>query len=160
MRILFIRHAEAVDADDFDGQDLERPLTSRGRKTMKRAAALLADRYPVPSVVVSSCAERARATADLVARAFGLASFKETAALNPGARPADILRVLATVRRSVTYVVLVGHEPDLSTVISRLVADGHLRLKLKKGACVEVELTAPQKGLLRAVIDPALLDAG
>ena len=159
MRILFIRHAEAVEADDFDGPDLERPLTARGRRVMKKAALALAARYPKPAVIVSSCAQRARGTADVVARAVGRSTFKETPLLNPGARPADILRVLEAVRRSATYVVLVGHEPDLSTVISHLVADGRLRLKLKKGACVEVELLAPRRGLLRAVADPALLAA-
>jgi phosphohistidine phosphatase len=159
MRVLFIRHAEAVEADDFDGPDLERPLTSRGRRIMKTAARVLADRYPKPAVIVSSCAERARGTADLVARAFGLTTFKESEMLNPGARPTDILRVLASVGRSATHVALVGHEPDFSTVISHLVADGHLRLKLKKGACVEVELIAPRRGLLRALADPALLAA-
>ena len=69
-------------AVDFAGPDLERPLTARGRRVMKKAALALAARYPKPAVIVSSCAQRARGTADVVARAFGLSTFKETPLLS------------------------------------------------------------------------------
>lgn len=158
MRILFIRHAEAVEAGDFAGSDLDRPLTASGRKAMRRAARRLAAHYPRPQRILCSAAARARATADLLARAWDR-RVVVTAQLNPGASPEAIQRLVATQRRQrVEWLVVVGHEPDLSSAISRLVAGGRLHVKLKKGACAEVEWSPSRTGVLRALVSPALLD--
>ena len=158
MRILFIRHAEAEDASTFLGTDMDRPLTGRGRKAMKKMAARLADIYAPPATVLTSCAERARATAELVARAWGV-SCRETPLLNPGASTEDVLRVLKGVKKKEGCVSLVGHEPDFSSAIARLTSRGTLRMKLKKGACAEVEWDGGSTGTLRALLDPAALVA-
>jgi phosphohistidine phosphatase SixA len=41
MRVLFLRHAEAVESSGFEGSDLERPLTGKGRRTMKAVARVV-----------------------------------------------------------------------------------------------------------------------
>lgn len=158
MRVLFLRHAEAVESSGFEGSDLERPLTGKGRRTMKAVARCLARRFDQPDRILTSQAERARATAELLANAFGGMAVEERADLNPGARLTAFHRVLAEAwKKEDALVVLVGHEPDFSTALSDLVAGGQLQVKLKKAACAEVELTTPTSGRLRALLDPALV---
>ncbi len=159
MRVLFIRHAEAVAGSDFDGTDLERPLTAKGRRGMKVVARALERRFERPDRILCSEAVRARDTAEIVGEAFGVHRVEGHAELNPGARLATFHRLLADAwKREDALLVLVGHEPDLSTIVSDLVAHGQLEVKIKKGACVDVELTSPTQGVLRALIDPALLE--
>ena len=156
MRVLFIRHAQAVEASDFSGPDLQRPLTGKGRRTMRDMAVHWAGGQDRPDHLLSSQAERARATADILAKAWGGMEVEERAELNPGAKPAAFYRVLEEAwKKRETRLVIVGHEPDLSTCVSALVAGGHLHLKFKKAACAEVELIGPRHGILRALIDPA-----
>lgn len=155
MRVLFIRHAQAVEASDFAGPDLQRPLTAKGRRTLRDLTPVLAQNWERPARLLCSQAERAHATATLVARAWKNLPVEERAELNPGARPAAFYRLLEEAwEKREERLILVGHEPDLSTVISALVSGGKLHLKLKKAACVEIELIGPRHGILRALIDP------
>lgn len=156
MRILYIRHAEAVEADDFPGADVDRPLTTAGQKAFQRMARLLARRYRRVEWIVASGAERARATADILAKVFKVREVKVMGCLNPGAGPFAYLRILparAWTREGVGIVV--GHEPALSAAIASLVGGKAMRIKMKKGACAEVEWTGPRSGRLRALLDPA-----
>jgi 8-oxo-(d)GTP phosphatase len=69
--VLLIRHARAGDRDDWEGDDLRRPLDERGRQQAERLVELLAS-YPVARVV-SSPADRCVQTVEPLARARGLA---------------------------------------------------------------------------------------
>lgn len=152
MRILFIRHAEAVEADQFEGSDMDRPLTQHGKKLFSRIAAHIAKGYPELARIYSSKAARARQTAEILATATGSRLDVRTA-LNPGATLTGIKEVVGSSKRD-DCVALVGHEPDFSSAISALVADGALRLKLRKGGFAEVELPKRDAALLRALVDP------
>lgn len=156
MRILFIRHAEAVEADGFAGSDMERPLTGRGEKTFRSMARVLAAHYPRPDQVITSAAVRAHDTAQGLVKAFGGGRLRVEPALNPGAGPSAYLRALpAGGWKRDGLVVLVGHEPDLSAAVAELMGGEGVRLKMKKGACAEVEWNAPRGGELRALLDPS-----
>ena len=71
MTLVLIRHAEAGDREDWEGDDLRRPLDDRGRQQADRLLGLLAS-YPVGRVV-SSPADRCVQTVEPLARARGLA---------------------------------------------------------------------------------------
>ena len=158
MRVLFIRHADAEPAAAWPGKDGERPLTRKGHKVMKAVARCLARRFDRPDVLVSSPAVRARESAEILCAAFGGIGVEVEESLAPGATVQAYLRRLSrSWDRGDALVVMVGHEPELSALVSQLVAEGRLALKFKKSACAEVELSGPQAGLLRALLDPALL---
>jgi phosphohistidine phosphatase len=154
MRILFVRHAEAVEATEFDGRDLDRPLTPSGRKRFAKVAARLAQAYPVPDRIVCSKAARASETAEEIRRAFGKGKLEPREELNPGASPDDIRSILRE-KSDAEWVVIVGHEPDCSRAIASIVAQGKLRMKLKKGAVAEIDWPGRGPGTLRALWDPA-----
>ena len=156
MRVLFIRHAEAESASD--GTDLERPLTRKGQRVMKTVARCLARRFDRPDRIISSQAIRARESAEILCSAFGGHGVELEPDLNPGARPEAYLHVLAKAwKKDEALLVIVGHEPDLSAVVSTLVSGGHLELKFKKSACADIQFTSPTQGILSALLDPDLL---
>lgn len=152
-KILFIRHAAAVDATAWKGNDLERPLTRDGIRRFRKVARRLVKWYPRPDRVFCSEAVRARATAALLCERWTSARPEPRAELNPGATPSAIRRLI---RESATdrCMVLVGHEPDFSRTIAALTAAGALRVKLKKGGVAEVRWKPAGKAELRALLTP------
>lgn len=140
MKLWFIRHAAAVEADEFSGGDLKRPLSAKGRASAKNAFKRLARIRPAPDVVISSFAVRAVETAQLFSKAFDISDIQQTDLLNPECSFRDIKKVVADLPPGVTFAVLVGHEPDFSDAISRWTSGGKLSLVLKKGGLVELDL--------------------
>ena len=157
MRILFIRHAEAIEAGEFDGPDMKRPLTKRGITSATGAFKKLAAVLPQPDLVVSSEAVRATQTADLFTSAFGIGPKEVSPLLNPGCEEEDFRSLVAKWPKRTRYAVVVGHEPDISSLISLITAGGCLSMKVKKGACIEVEMDEKCRGLLRFAVPPELL---
>ena len=80
-----------------------------------------------------------------------------TPLLNPGRGLQGFRAYFKTLRGRDKTVALVGHDPDFSQIISSIVAGGHLRLLLKKGACADIELSAGGRGVLRALLTPDAL---
>src|SRR5262245_33468165 len=62
--LLLLRHAKSS-WESSATADFDRPLAPRGRRDAPRMGRLLADRGPIPDIVVSSPAARARETIDL-----------------------------------------------------------------------------------------------
>ncbi len=135
MQIVFIRHAQAVEADQFAGPDHDRPLTPAGRRRAERAYRRLPRILENPGRIVHSAARRAVAAADLLAEPYPRARRVEDPALNPGATPAAVRRVIRRWAPARGSLVLVGHEPDFSAAIAALTGG---RCRLRKGAVAVV----------------------
>ncbi|HLE44873.1 MAG TPA: phosphoglycerate mutase family protein, partial [Methylomirabilota bacterium] len=71
MRLLIIRHAIAVPRGTPGIPDDDRPLTPRGRRRFQKAARGLARIAGRPDVLLTSPLIRARATAEIAAKAWG-----------------------------------------------------------------------------------------
>ena len=142
MKLLVIRHAPAEDRAEFaktGKPDGDRPLTDAGKRKMRRAAAGLRSLIPSLDVLASSPYTRTHQTAEIVAAAYGGIAIEPLRALMPdGSRP-EILRWLRTAAPDAT-VAIVGHESDLSELISWLVTGSPKpRLELKKGGACLIE---------------------
>lgn len=163
MKLFLIRHAIAMDREDFTGaDDLLRPLTDAGRKKARRAFLGYLSMYGRPDRILYSRAVRSRETAELLALITG-APVAETALLDPGADYDSLLRLLKESIARVEQLVLVGHEPDFSEILSGLVlpkAAGKrpfLHFDIKKASCIEVEMHAPGSGELLNFLSPKVL---
>jgi phosphohistidine phosphatase len=113
MRVILVRHAEAVPEEDA-GSDRDRWLSMRGREMARGLARLLREQEIVPDGMVASPLPRAVQTAELLAGGLDyLGPIESWRCLEPGAHP----RVAATEigGRSGT-VVIVGHEPSISAL--------------------------------------------
>src|SRR5215510_75524 len=122
MQICFIRHAEAHPlGQKNDFSDEKRSLTGDGRDRMRDGAKGLRALGLEPDLILTSPLVRAVETAEIVAAALG-SSKKEivqTDNLKPGAAVEELF---AEIKRNtgVESLVLVGHEPDLSGIISEI----------------------------------------
>lgn len=138
MRIIFIRHAEAVEKSECTGEQ-GRYLTPDGRYLFRRTARTMRDEGLDPNLILSSPYLRAVQTADILAEKIDYVGSLVTAKeLAPGFDMEALTRIILSYK-TVKELVLVGHEPDLSTVISTLLLlpEG---LLLEKGAALKLSL--------------------
>jgi phosphohistidine phosphatase len=124
--IYILRHG---DAEDGDGDDAARRLTAKGRRQARAAGEALAALGAEIDACLTSPKLRATETAGLAADPLGLDP--ETAAELRGGGFDAI--ALAAGRGDV---LLVGHEPDLSTELARLTGAA---AKLRKGGLAIVD---------------------
>jgi len=142
MQLYLLRHGLAVErgAPGFDG-DAARPLTSKGRRQLRKTAAAMEQMKLRFDLILSSPLLRAKQTVEIIAAELKLKKrLKFSNALAPGGDAAILLRQLARVKPPPEKLLLVGHEPDLSRLISVLVTgDGRLQLDFKKGGLCKLE---------------------
>ena len=118
--LLLVRHAKSSWGDQTL-PDHERPLNHRGRRDAPRAGERLRERGVAPDVIVTSTAVRARSTAMILAQALDLGSdlILEDERLY-GASPEDLLDVIRALDDELACVMLVGHNPEIGELASRL----------------------------------------
>jgi phosphohistidine phosphatase len=139
MKLYFLRHGLA-DWPEWDvARDHERPLTKEGLKKMKAEAKTIAALDLQLDAILSSPYIRAFQTADIVAKELGLEVQIEPL-LAPGF-DLDRLAEIVRARAAAQTLLLTGHEPSFSAVISHLIGSG--RVLLKKGALARVDLLGP-----------------
>ena len=141
--LLLLRHAKSS-WDDPMLADHDRPLGPRGRKAAKLISEHLREQRIGVSLVLSSSARRARETVDLVKPPGELRVERGLYAAS-----ADLL--LERVRSlplEATTVMIVGHNPGLHELATRLVRDpGALTEKFPTGALAMLSFTGPWSGL-------------
>jgi len=146
MKLYFLRHG-AADWPDWEQPDEERPLTKAGRKEMHEVGEFLAELKVQADIILTSPLPRAAETADIAGEHLKVRS-REEKLLAPGFRVEDLTRLLRKYPEQV--LMLVGHEPDFTSVIAALTG---ANLKLSKAGVALVELNL-QKGKLLWLFPP------
>jgi phosphohistidine phosphatase len=124
MKTLFlVRHAKSS-WDDPKLADEDRPLNARGKRDAPKIGKRLAKRDVKLDLILSSPANRAITTAQLLADKldFKLKKIVVDDRLYPGAVSA-LLRVVRNLGNQLNRVMLVGHHPALSELAHRLSSD-------------------------------------
>jgi phosphohistidine phosphatase len=148
MLLYFLRHGEA-DWPNWKKPDDERPLTKSGKKEMCELAKFLRRLKVRPKVIVTSPLPRAAQTAEIAAD-YLKAKMLEDDLLEPGFGTDELQTLLK--RHSADSVIIVGHEPDFTDVISELTGAS---LKLSKAGVALVELDPDsRKGRLLWLFSP------
>jgi phosphohistidine phosphatase len=161
MKLYILRHASAVDRDpDEYPDDSQRPLTREGHEKMMKIAYALRKLDKRIDLILSSPALRARETAEIVRKQLHLK--KDRLILIDQLSPlGDLSKLIEEILLKYDFdrIVLVGHEPDLSMLISMLISgDTTLSVTMKKGGicCLNVEqLAAGKCATLEWLINPA-----
>ena len=143
MHVWLVRHALAADREKFRGPDTERPLTDKGRRRFRRFSRWLLEQTAPPDLILSSPLLRTAQTAQILAKSCGLkrAGLQYTDLLAPGTDPREVLSFLCD--RAVERVALVGHEPDLGTMLSLLIGGGSIPFGKGFVAAVEFHSLPP-----------------
>jgi phosphohistidine phosphatase len=121
--LLVLRHAKS-DWDTNARTDFERPLSKRGRRDAPKVGLWLRQNGPVPGLVLSSPAERARHTALAVCHELGIDPEQirwDRRIYEAGT--AELLAALAEAPESVGILLLVGHNPGLEALVGLLCGD-------------------------------------
>lgn len=162
MEIIFFRHGLAGDKTEWaetGKPDSERPLTKEGKEKTKEAADGLAAFVEKADLVATSPWKRARQTAELASKSLK-APLAETDLLLPHRSGADLSEWLSGLEGE--RVVLVGHEPHLSRVVTWLLSGAErpvVALKKAQALCVETNRAARGTGVLLWSLPPKALRA-
>ena len=98
MHCVLVRHGIAVEREEWDGHDEERPLTERGAKRVSQVAAGLLWLDVKPTYIFSSQLVRAIETADILQASLSIPSaIKRVEELLPDANPERLLATVAKV---------------------------------------------------------------
>ena len=119
LRLTLLRHGKAEPADAYP-EDYERPLAHRGCIEAQEMAARLVKRNLVPDLILVSPAERAWATAEIIAATCELDAKQVQCARELYlATPERTWQLLAHRAASLGHIMICGHNPGLSSVASR-----------------------------------------
>src|SRR5882672_671424 len=122
MNLFLLRHGIAVERGTPGCEkDAERPLTPKGERRLSQIADAMDAMGLKFDLILSSPYVRARQTAEIVADALGLKKKLEfSESLTPDGDARSLIGVLNKLEPKPASVLLVGHEPFLSDLISTL----------------------------------------
>ena len=150
MKLYLLRHGIAVEpgTPGFEN-DSERPLIPKGERRLRSAAAAMGKMELSFDLILSSPFVRAKQTAEIVAGELKLKKRLQFAdALACRGSMKNLVGLLAGLESAPENVLLVGHEPYLSRLISLLVsgdADA-AAVEMKKGGLCKLEVGELQLG--------------
>jgi phosphohistidine phosphatase len=159
MDLFILRHGEAGNRMTVVEEDSERSLTPEGQIEMQKIARSLKVMELQANRVITSPLRRARETAEITAKILKIPILEEWDELKPnGSKPA-LYRKLARIEQN-SGLILVGHEPYLSSMIGEIIGTTGARLILKKGGLGKIRITSftPQvSGELRWLLTPKII---
>jgi phosphohistidine phosphatase len=136
--LYLVRHARAHERDIRRyPDDMLRTLSEDGRLRFARLATKLSARKIRPRVIATSPAVRCMQTADLLAEKLRNAPLiQQLDALAAGASLSELIEW--TRRQQVDEIAWVGHEPDMSEYLGRLIGAAGANIRFAKGAVAAV----------------------
>ncbi|MBH0178309.1 MAG: phosphohistidine phosphatase SixA [Nitrospira sp.] len=161
MDCVLIRHGIAVEPEEWDGSEENRPLTEKGRKRVLRTAAGLAALDCKPTHVLSSPLLRAHDTARLL-RTVVCPSRKVMTCdeLAVGSTPERIVALLRSFPAE-SILLCIGHEPLLGEAAALLLCGKPMTsFPMKKAGAARIHFPGPVKpgqGLLQWWLEPMQL---
>ncbi len=159
LTVFFLRHGEAGQRSAWAGNDTERPLTDDGRKQVRRVARALVRLGLVPELILSSPYARAMETAKIAAKVLGVGDrVVAEPALVPGAQMSGLSSVIYS-HPDVVSVLIVGHEPQISSFIASICGGGQMALDKAGVAEVRLDHAHDPPGVLVWLTQPGRLSS-
>ncbi len=163
MELYCLRHAIAIERGTPGYADSQRPLTPQGRRRMQHNAQGMQAMGLSFGLILSSPYLRAQETATIVAKTLAILSSKLVLTKNllPDASFDDLVSEINARAPKIKNVLLVGHEPHLSELISFLLTDsGQMQMTFKKGGLCHLsaaKLSGPGCAVLQSLLTPSQL---
>lgn len=159
MTLYFLRHGEAVPREDPRyPKDFDRPLTKQGVREMLDVADGVRKLKLDLELILTSPLVRAYQTAEIVADMLVMRKQLEVAQSLGGGFSLRKLQILLAEHSSCERVLLVGHEPDFSLLVSELIGGGEVAMKKAGLARVDcTESVGRGRGVLIWLLAPKVL---
>ena len=155
MHLLFFRHGEAEELG-VAGTDAKRRLTPQGEAENRLALEAIQRAGVRLDVIVHSPLVRAAQTAEAAGTALGPPDgVHADDRLRGGAGLEEVQGIVRDYPAKA--LMLIGHNPDLSTIVGDLLGEARIALKTSGVACVELPVVEPGAGELQWLIHAKLL---
>ena len=151
MIVFLLRHGKAARPSTLIHSDHMRPLTNEGRSEMVKIGRALKHLDIQPDMLVSSPLVRSVQTAEIVSE-YVDASITLWDELKPESHPSATLKLIHSLH--VKSIMLVGHEPHLTDLISHMISTTMLPISLKKGGLACIRMPAKGFASLRYLLTP------
>ena len=148
-KIFLVRHGESADRQHSQ-TDFDRVLTEQGRKSIQQLGKFFKQQGFVVDSFISSSAQRTKETAGLIAKEIGYSSdlMVYEASLYNGSE-ADYWNMIHQSRGTL---ILVGHNPSISSIIGKIAGD--YSISLLPGQCASLEFDNAEKSSPGAQLIP------
>ncbi|HEX8789141.1 MAG TPA: histidine phosphatase family protein [Telluria sp.] len=153
MDLILWRHADAEDGEP----DMARKLSSKGQRQAKRMARWLHNHLPRDVRILCSPAERARQTADTLHLKYHVVD-----ELAPACGVDQLLKASAWPQGD-EVVVLVGHNPAISQLASKILSSKAFPMYMRKGSILWFTSRTREDEpdvVLKAAMVPSMLKRG
>ena len=156
MDLLVLRHGEAGRRSPSPG-DSKRSLTAEGKQEIVDLSNGLKSLEIKLNCIFTSPLLRAKQTAEIVAKSLKYkGKIEEIGALKPEGSRLEFYSALSKLKQD-SVVLVVGHEPYLSEMISEAISQSGCRINLKKAGLARMRIlsTLPKiRGELRWLLTP------
>jgi phosphohistidine phosphatase len=158
LNLYILRHGEAGTRAPIPSRDAERSLTVAGRREVQDIAESIDTLGVKFDKILTSPLRRAHETAAIVARTLkSLNKLEDSDDLRPEGNRTELYRRLSNFRQD-DLILLVGHEPYLSTLISEVISGStNSRISLKKAGMAKLRINSflpKPSGELRWLLTP------
>ena len=157
--LFILRHGEAGNRMTVVEDDSERPLTTEGRTEMQKIAKSLKAIGLQTNQIYTSPLKRTRETAEITAKILNIPTLEEWDELKPDGSKTALYRKLERLEQN-SRLILVGHEPYLTSMIGEIIGTTSPKVVLKKGGIAKVRITSftPRiSGELRWLLTPKII---
>ena len=135
--LLVMRHAKS-DWGAASGGDHERVLARRGIRAARKVGRFLTNSEMTPDLILSSTAVRALTTAEVAAEAGEWGCEIVTNRDLYASEPERVLDVVRETESGVDRLLIAGHEPTWSTLVTWLIGGGRVRMPTAAVACLDL----------------------
>ena len=145
MQLYVVRHGIAVD-EGGGMPDSSRPLTEKGRRRFQKTARAFGKLANRLDLILTSPLVRAVQTAEILATAADHRDVGVLEELDPKYGVDAVRAAIAARAGKAATVAIVGHEPQLSALVSAMSGVPQAEIDLKKGAIVRLDLSSIKDG--------------
>ena len=136
--LLLLRHAKSS-WDDSALRDFDRPLSARGKRNAPRMGKALEERGPLPDLIISSPAARAKETIEAVIKSANISISPRFDESIYGASSAELMSIIRHLPGESSCALMVGHNPGFEDTVSRL-TNSPARMPTAALACIEFQV--------------------
>lgn len=138
MIVYLLRH-ERAEANGRTYPNDDRPLDSKGRANIDLTAPIITKLTDPVNKILTSPLKRAAQTAKPLAKELKLTrNLRFEKALLPGAPLKAALGLIGSLTQTKS-IIIVGHEPNLSTLAAHLIGSESSSIELKKGSLCKID---------------------
>lgn len=162
--LYLMRHGKSDWSEGGSGPDIERPLAPRGVRSARTVGRFLRALDEVPDTILASPAERTTRT---IEHAIEGGAWDRTPTFRDGlylASRAAMIEAIRSCDDAHESMMLVGHEPSCSDLVSALVGGAHVRFPTAALARIDLRVLSWRdadvgRGTLEWYVIPRMLEA-